>query len=172
MRDALPRILGAAVAAALLVSCRQEPAARDDAATAPPAADGAATATRADLAYFAPLPARMVADGGAPSETQVALGRQLYHETLLSGNHDVSCNSCHPLNAYGADGRALSVGDRGQPDKVRDRLRPVGPAGGLPAGAAVAQQLGLGHDRDPDRGHQERLGADRAAHRGRARGRI
>lgn len=114
MRDALPRILGAAVAAALLVSCRQEPAARDDATTAPPTADGAVTATRADLAYFAALPARMAADGGAPSEAQVALGRRLYHETVLSGNHNVSCNSCHPLNAYGVDGRALSVGDRGQ----------------------------------------------------------
>ncbi len=69
--------------------------------------------TRAQLAMFAPLPARMLA-GPAPSDELVALGRALYYENVLSENHDVSCNSCHPLNGYGADGRALSFGDRGQ----------------------------------------------------------
>lgn len=66
-----------------------------------------------EKALFAPLPARMDT-GAAPSEPVVALGRALYYETRLSSTHDVSCNSCHPLNAYGADGRARSFGDRGQ----------------------------------------------------------
>ena len=66
-------------------------------------------------ANFAPLPSRMTGDAPAPSAALVALGRELYYETRLSGNHNVSCNSCHPLNAYGADGRARSMGDHGQP---------------------------------------------------------
>lgn len=76
--------------------------------------EGAApVVTQAQLAMFAPLPSQMV-DGPAPSAQLVSLGRALYYENILSGNHDVSCNSCHPLNAYGADGRARSFGDRGQ----------------------------------------------------------
>lgn len=67
-----------------------------------------------EQALFAPLPERIVEGAAIPTEAQIALGRMLYHDTRLSRNHDVSCNSCHPLNAYGADGRALSLGDRGQ----------------------------------------------------------
>jgi cytochrome c peroxidase len=63
---------------------------------------------------FAPLPARMDAAGGAPSEARIALGRTLFYETLLSDGHDVSCNSCHALNGYGADGRNVSFGHKGQ----------------------------------------------------------
>jgi cytochrome c peroxidase len=70
--------------------------------------------TSAELAAFAPLPTRMLADSAAPSEDVVALGRALFYETLLSGGHNVSCNSCHPLNGFGADGRARSFGDHGQ----------------------------------------------------------
>lgn len=68
---------------------------------------------RSELAVFAPLPAVMSPDGRAASPSMVALGRRLYHETVLSGGHDVSCNSCHALNGYGADGRALSFGSHG-----------------------------------------------------------
>lgn len=71
-----------------------------------------ATISRAQLAAFAPLPARMA---DAPlSAPRVALGRALFYETLLSDGHDLSCNGCHPLNGYGADGRALSMGHKGQ----------------------------------------------------------
>lgn len=70
--------------------------------------------TPAELAMFAALPARMDAAGQKPSEAQIALGRTLYYETLLSDGHDVSCNSCHPLNGYGADGRRVSFGHKGQ----------------------------------------------------------
>jgi cytochrome c peroxidase len=84
----------------------QAPAARADL--------GSGELTKADLAVFAPLPARMVAGVTAPTDAQVDLGRTLYYETVLSGGHNVSCNSCHPLNAFGADGRARSFGDHGQ----------------------------------------------------------
>src|SRR5512138_2761014 len=68
---------------------------------------------RSELAVFAPLPSVMSPDGRAATPALVALGRRLYHETVLSGGHDVSCNSCHALNGYGADGRALSFGSHG-----------------------------------------------------------
>lgn len=71
--------------------------------------------TKAELALFAPLPARVAALGSPASAAQIALGRKLYYENLLSNGHNVSCNSCHPLNAYGADGRSRSFGDHGQP---------------------------------------------------------
>jgi cytochrome c peroxidase len=70
--------------------------------------------TRADLAMFGTLPQRMDIAGQPSSDAQVALGRTLYYETVLSEGHDVSCNSCHPLNAYGADGRRVSFGHKGQ----------------------------------------------------------
>ncbi|HEX7978414.1 MAG TPA: cytochrome c peroxidase [Gemmatimonadaceae bacterium] len=73
--------------------------------TAPP--------TRVELAMFAPLPRVMSAPGVTTTSVQVALGRKLFHEPLLSSGHDVSCNSCHGLNAYGADGRRVSFGDLG-----------------------------------------------------------
>jgi cytochrome c peroxidase len=55
----------------------------------------------------------MVARGMERTPAQVALGRRLFHETVLSANHDVSCNTCHSLNGYGADGRKVSFGDLG-----------------------------------------------------------
>lgn len=91
------------------VACGRSPSPATNAAE-----EGAApVVTQAQLSMFAPLPAQMIA-GPAPSAQLVSLGRALYYENVLSENHDVSCNSCHPLNAYGADGRALSFGDRGQ----------------------------------------------------------
>lgn len=70
--------------------------------------------TSGDLAMFAALPANMDIGGHPATDAQVALGRSLYYETVLSDAHDVSCNSCHPLNGYGADGRRLSFGHKGQ----------------------------------------------------------
>lgn len=75
---------------------------------------GNAPLTRADLAHFAPLPARMDLSGGPPSQARIELGRMLFYEPVLSEGHDISCNSCHGLNAYGADGRRVSFGHKGQ----------------------------------------------------------
>ena len=69
--------------------------------------------SRVELAMFAPLPRVMSAPGHPSTSAQVALGRRLFHEPLLSSGHDVSCNSCHALNGYGADGRKVSFGDLG-----------------------------------------------------------
>jgi cytochrome c peroxidase len=69
--------------------------------------------TAAELARFAPLPPAMVTPGVTRTSAQIALGRRLFHEPVLSNGHDVSCNSCHALNGYGADGRKVSFGDLG-----------------------------------------------------------
>ena len=55
----------------------------------------------------------MSAPGATVSVAEVALGRRLFYETLLSNGHDVSCNSCHVLNGYGANGRRVSFGSVG-----------------------------------------------------------
>jgi cytochrome c peroxidase len=43
----------------------------------------------------------------------IELGRMLYFEKRLSKNGSQSCNSCHPLDQYGADGQATSQGHDG-----------------------------------------------------------
>lgn len=78
-----------------------------------PAVETAAL-TPSERAMFGPLPARMDVPGQPATAAQVALGRGLYYETVLSEGHDVSCNSCHALNGYGADGRRVSFGHKGQ----------------------------------------------------------
>ena len=72
---------------------------------APPTAD--------ELALFKPLPYVISAPGLAITSARVALGRKLFHDPVLSNGHDVSCNTCHPLNGFGADGRKVSLGDLG-----------------------------------------------------------
>lgn len=88
------------------------------AAPSPAAPDATALLARAQGA-FKPLPEAMEAPGRALTPEKIALGRQLYYEKRLSKAHDLSCNSCHDLNAYGADSRAgasgpFSHGHKGQ----------------------------------------------------------
>lgn len=69
--------------------------------------------TKEDLARFAVLPKTMASPNTEITPAQIDLGRALFYETRLSNGHDVSCNTCHPLNGYGADGRKVSFGDVG-----------------------------------------------------------
>src|ERR1019366_9150488 len=91
------------LAACMLLACgrdhtrQQQAVATDSGKTLPTVSGGELTA--AELAMFGALPARMDVLGQPSTEAQVALGRSLYYETVLSEGHDVSCNSCHPLNA-------------------------------------------------------------------------
>jgi len=48
------------------------------------------------------------------SAAKVDLGRMLYYDARLSKNHDIACNSCHQLDAFGVDGEPTSPGHRGQ----------------------------------------------------------
>ena len=111
-----PVLLFAATVLASSVACQARQDRTDSAAASGTTAAGSistAPPTPSELAMFAPLPATMAAPGVAPTAAQIALGRRLYHEPVLSSGHDVSCNSCHALNGYGADGRKVSFGDLG-----------------------------------------------------------
>src|SRR5512147_2704891 len=107
MHTIRPIALGAALLAATACGTRQESGTAGTVAAGgrsiPVVTD--AQLTPQELAMFAALPARMDPPGETPSKAAIDLGRTLYHETLLSDGHDVSCNSCHALNGYGADGR-------------------------------------------------------------------
>ncbi len=48
-----------------------------------------------------------------PDPSKVELGKFLYFDTRLSGDRNISCNSCHNLNTYGVDNERFSPGDDG-----------------------------------------------------------
>lgn len=66
------------------------------------------------LRRFKPLRDVIETDENPSTQAKVELGRMLYFEKRLSKNQDLSCNSCHPLESYGADGQRTSPGHRGQ----------------------------------------------------------
>lgn len=59
-------------------------------------------------------PARAQIEGPPLTSERIDLGRMLYYEPRLSKSQELSCNSCHPLGSYGADGKATSSGHKGQ----------------------------------------------------------
>lgn len=97
-----------------------EPTPRASSPSRPAAASAAkeealpTTVDPADLKSFKPVPARFESPANPITEAKVALGRMLYFEPRLSKNHDVSCNSCHDLAAYGVDNKPRSPGHKGQ----------------------------------------------------------
>ncbi len=66
------------------------------------------------LEMFAPLPAAMESAKNPGSGAKVELGRMLYYEPRLSKSQEVSCNTCHGLDQYGADNEPVSTGHKGQ----------------------------------------------------------
>jgi len=68
----------------------------------------------ASLEAFGPLPAIMDSTDNPLTPEKVALGRKLYFEKRLSKSQDISCNTCHPLEDYGAEDSAVSTGFKGQ----------------------------------------------------------
>ncbi len=86
----------------------------------PAGPDAAALLAQAKTVFQGPLPERFAKDDKPVSEAKVALGRMLYFDTRLSKNHDISCNSCHDVAAYGVDvrepegKRQTSKGHKGQ----------------------------------------------------------
>lgn len=63
---------------------------------------------------FGTLPEVMKSADNELTDDKIALGRQLYYDTRLSKNHDVSCETCHALADYGVDGQPTSTGHKGQ----------------------------------------------------------
>ncbi|WP_229793648.1 cytochrome-c peroxidase [Salinimicrobium marinum] len=58
--------------------------------------------------YFEPLSA---VDIEEPDSNEVELGKHLYYDKRLSGEGNISCNSCHNLKTYGVDNERFSPGD-------------------------------------------------------------
>jgi cytochrome c peroxidase len=88
-------------------ACADEVAAAADRAEAKALAGQAAT-------VFGKLPEVASKASNPMTPAKVDLGRMLYYDARLSKNHDVSCNSCHQLDAFGVDGEPTSPGHRGQ----------------------------------------------------------
>ncbi len=66
------------------------------------------------LKLFAPLPAVMSLPDNPVTDAKVTLGRILYYDPRLSANQKISCNTCHPLDAYGAEAKSVSTGHKNQ----------------------------------------------------------
>lgn len=66
------------------------------------------------LQLFRPLPAVIGSQDNPATPAKVKLGRMLYYEPRLSANQQISCNTCHPLDAYGAESTPVSTGFKGQ----------------------------------------------------------
>jgi cytochrome c peroxidase len=82
-----------------------------DVAQAQDARDEAARRARL---VFQPLAAEAPRTGDPITDAQVDLGRRLYYETRISKSQQLSCNSCHQLDRFGADGEPTSPGHKGQ----------------------------------------------------------
>ena len=66
------------------------------------------------LTLFAPLPAVMNSPDNVATDAKVKLGRILYYDPRLSASQKISCNTCHPLDAYGAESTRVSTGHKNQ----------------------------------------------------------
>jgi cytochrome c peroxidase len=69
---------------------------------------------RSQLTPFAPLPASMASETNPGTPEKVELGWRLYYETQLSADGSQSCNSCHLLDAFGAEPEPVSTGVTGE----------------------------------------------------------
>ena len=55
------------------------------------------------------------------NDDQVALGRLLFYDKILSGNKNISCGTCHHHKHFGSDGLSLGIGEGGSgvgPDRL------------------------------------------------------
>lgn len=84
------------------------------ASTANAETDARSEALRRAAMVFAPLPAEAPRPDDPISDAQIELGRRLYYENRISKSQEFSCNSCHLLDRFGADGQATSGGHKGQ----------------------------------------------------------
>jgi cytochrome c peroxidase len=66
------------------------------------------------LPAFGVMPNVMESPDNPVTPGKVALGRMLYFEKRLSKSQEISCNTCHPLDQYGAEAKSVSDGHKGQ----------------------------------------------------------
>lgn len=103
-------IVAGALALAACGSSSTEESAPAPSTEATPAVESAPRPTAPAESALAPLPD----PDPALDMRRVTLGRQLFHDTRLSGDETLSCASCHSLDHGGAEPRATSTGIRGQ----------------------------------------------------------
>ncbi|APD06174.1 cytochrome-c peroxidase [Flavobacteriaceae bacterium UJ101] len=63
--------------------------------------------------FFEPLEIKHKADNPV-NDAKVKLGKILYHDTRVSKEGNISCNSCHGLETFGVDNKPFSPGDTGE----------------------------------------------------------
>jgi len=81
---------------------------------APPAADAATVALAEKAkAILQPLPTSVPNPANEATPAKIDLGRMLYYDTRFSKSQEISCNSCHMLDAYGVDNEPTSPGHKG-----------------------------------------------------------
>lgn len=64
---------------------------------------------------FTPLPVEASPGTYTVSEELITLGRILFYDPRMSANQQMSCNTCHPLDRYGADNRRVPLSHDGTP---------------------------------------------------------
>lgn len=79
----------------------------------PPELDPAALREQARK-LFGVLPKEFPNSQNPLTDAKINLGRMLYFDGRLSKNGEISCNSCHLLDAYGVDSLATSPGHDGK----------------------------------------------------------
>jgi cytochrome c peroxidase len=79
----------------------------------------------------------------AASEAEVALGRALFWDPILSGNKDTACATCHHPNEGSGDNLPLSIGTGGQGIGVARILLPTARQVLVPRNATPIYNLGL-----------------------------
>jgi cytochrome c peroxidase len=106
----------ALLAAVAVAACDKKPEEHSGAAPKPAvsAAPKAAKIDRALLAAFQPVTGPAESKENPITDDKVKLGRQLYFETRLSKNHDISCATCHGLETFGVDNKPVSEGHKKQ----------------------------------------------------------
>ena len=121
MRTYLPLFMAVAAAAALAAcdggqgQSSPTPAAKPSTSAATkPASQPKVFIDPQELKKLKALPARFDTASNPSSDAKINLGRMLYYDARLSKNHDISCNSCHDLAAYGVDNKPTSPGHKGQ----------------------------------------------------------
>jgi cytochrome c peroxidase len=98
-----------------LAAATSAPLASTAPAAAPTVADGFSKEFNPRLLRrFKAVRAHLHEEGQVPSQAMVDLGRMLYFEKRISAKAGVSCNSCHPLDRFGADGEVTSLGQEGK----------------------------------------------------------
>ena len=64
------------------------------------------------LRRFEPLRTLLETPGNPLTKPKTALGKLLFFDKRLSKNQDISCNTCHKLDDFGADHQKTSAGHR------------------------------------------------------------